>query len=146
MKKLFLLLVLFASVLMAQSQVYVKNDVDEVIDLNIKEDLNLIRLIGVSLSESYKEVPEIIDVVQELTFLTNVRLYIDYGQKINLKEKDSYIVDSDGNEIEFQSIIAAMNYIERNGWEYLNDASTLASTGDGLMSLVAVYYYTFRKK
>ena len=129
MKKLLLVLVLFISCLMVQSQVYIMDDVGEVVNLNIKEDLGMIRLIGVTKGWT----------------LNRVRLYIDYGQKSDLKEKDSYIVNSDGNKLEFQSVIGAMNHIEKNGWEYLNDGHTLTGTGNGSI-VIGVYYYTFRKK
>lgn len=56
------------------------------------------------------------------------------------------MVDSAGKKIKFESIGAAMNYIERNGWEYLNDADTFCGSGAYGSIVIAVYNYTFRKK
>lgn len=80
MKKLTLVLALLVIALMSQSQVFVKNSNGEVINLNIKEDLQLIRLVGVSKGWT----------------LNRLRLYIDYGQELVLKDDYNYIVDIDG--------------------------------------------------
>lgn len=131
MKKLTLVLALLVIALMSQSQVFVKNSNGEVINLNIKEDLQLIRLVGVSKGWT----------------LNRLRLYIDYGQELVLKDDYNYIVDIDGNQIEFNSsVTGVMNYLEKNGWVYLNDAYTLTGTGSNGAIQVGVYNYTFRRK
>ena len=45
-------------------------------------------------------------------------LYIDYGQPdIEKNKQNNYLVDEEGNKIDFRTMSAAMNYMSKIGWE-----------------------------
>lgn len=119
-----IILALFAIGTMAQAQVKVvekDNGVETIIDLNALPELSLIQIVGTANWTG-----------------TKVTIGIDYGQKRDWKN-DSYIIDNEtGEKTKFHSMIGAMNYLEKNGWAYL-DAYTLSFGNQ------AVYHYIFKK-
>lgn len=51
---------------------------------------------------------------------TKVNVTVDFGQETNFWRKylDHYLVDENGNKIKFNSMVDAMNYMGRLGWEF----------------------------
>lgn len=51
----------------------------------------------------------------------SVRIIADFGQKRNYWKSggDMMIVDKEGNKIEFNSMVDAMNYFGRYGWKFV---------------------------
>jgi hypothetical protein len=73
-----------------------------------------------------------------LGFSGKVRAMADYGQDRKLLS-DNYITDGNGKDIDFDGLIAVINFMYKNGWE-IKEFFTL-SEGDKL-----VYHYLFSKK
>jgi len=99
MKKTILLTTLFLFLLTGKafSQVFVE-------DVNINElDIKYVQLLGVNTS----------------IFGVKIKVYVDYGQKVKLL-KGSKIKDADGNVMKFNSMTDALNFMYKNGWEYVN--------------------------
>ena len=117
MKKIiFIVSILTFAVTMTYGQVIVE-DVD-INDLGIK----YCQLIGVN--ESPFDQQFVID--------------IDYGQKF--KPFQSQLVKgSDGKAVIFNNMIDALNFMEENGWEYINDYAV--SPGGNL-----IYHYLLKRK
>ena len=65
----------------------------------------------------------------------NVNIYIDYGQEFR-KLNAQRIQNPDGSKREFHSIIDAFNFMEKNGWEYIDH---LVAEDHGMQ-------YLFRRK
>jgi hypothetical protein len=72
-------------------------------------------------------------------FLTNkVTVSIDYGQEMKYFS-DQRIKDDAGNPIKFNSMIDALNYMAKNGWEHLQAyAITMGNTN--------VYHHLLKRK
>lgn len=53
-------------------------------------------------------------------FSTKVNVTVDFGQATSFwrQEADQYLVDADGKKIKFNSMVDAMNYMGRLGWEF----------------------------
>lgn len=67
-------------------------------------------------------------------------IHIDYGQEQKIFDvKDTPVLDDQGNKVEFQSMMDALNFMSKFGYEYV-DAYVLTA-GNGL-----VYYYVMKKK
>ena len=81
------------------------------------------------------------EVVGVAKFLSNkVTIRIDYGQKTKFaSSKGTKVTTKSGNDITFNSVIDALNYMENNGWERV-DSYTLTSGNTN------VYHHLFRKK
>jgi hypothetical protein len=124
----FLAIGLFACIhISAIAQVIVeeKKDGEAIqVNLNEKEDVEMIQLVGMT----------------DLFYLVNhkIKIYVDYGQKLDLKN-DSYVIGKDGKKIKFFTMIQALNYCLQNRWEYVG-AYALA------LKRQNVFYYTLRKK
>jgi len=76
-------------------------------------------------------------VAKAAMFSTKVVVVIDYGQKFSWKVQT--IKGKDGKDMKFNSVIAALNFMYKNGWDYLNNFAV--TTKDG-----SVYHYLLRKK
>lgn len=63
---------------------------------------------------------------------------VDYGQKYNWI-KPQVIKDHNGKALVFNSMIEALNYMDGNGWEYVNNF--VVTTGQ-----TNIYHYLLRKK
>jgi hypothetical protein len=64
------------------------------------------------LTEDYVEISEI------PSYGTTTQVAVDFGQKDNIwNYKTSALMDNDGKPIEFNSIVAALNLMSRNGYE-----------------------------
>lgn len=76
-------------------------------------------------------------------FSNKVTITIDYGQEIKwASEKGSQVLDKEGKKKKFNSVIAALNYMENNGWTYLDANVISMDTGLGIQN---VYHYYFKK-
>ena len=117
MKRNLLLTTLFIFITsLVFSQVYVE-------DVNINElDIKYCQLIGYRKNFLGKKIIINVDYGQEFTFL-----------KLQL------IKDKDGNTIIFNSIIDALNFMEKNGWEYLNNYAVPYGNS-------YIYYYLLQKE
>lgn len=62
-------------------------------------------------------------------FSSKVKVTIDFGQETSYWKgsKDQQLVDADGNDIKFNSMVDAMNFMGKNGWKFVQ-AYTI---GDG---------------
>lgn len=75
--------------------------------------------------------------LEDVIVSSDIMATIDYGQ--TRKDFDGKITDQNGARIKFGSAVGAINHMENNGWEYLNNS--IIPKGRGL-----VYRYYFRKK
>lgn len=48
-----------------------------------------------------------------------VKVQVDYGQETSFWKGISYMKDKDGKNIEFNSMVDAMNYFGKQGWEFV---------------------------
>jgi len=71
--------------------------------------------------------------------LTKVKVYVDYGQKWKPFSRQNIMTD-DKKVVRFNSSVAALNFMEKNGWEYVEQ--TIQNNGDGNVT----YKYLMRKK
>ncbi len=62
---------------------------------------------------------------------------VDYGQKFSWKAQT--IKGAGGKAIKFNSVIHALNFMDKNGWGYVNNYAV--ATKDG-----SEYHYLFKKK
>ncbi len=60
-------------------------------------------------------------------FGSQLIIYVDYGQFISNPQKMS-IKNSKGSTIYFHSMIEALNFMEKNGWEYVNQYVSFGTT------------------
>ena len=51
---------------------------------------------------------------------TKVSIVVDYGQETKLFSKDQKIQGSDGKTKKFHSVIDALNFMDKNGWEHVD--------------------------
>ena len=53
-------------------------------------------------------------------FSTKVKVTVDFGQETNIWRQymDHYLVDENGDKIQFNSMVDAMNYMGGLGWEF----------------------------
>jgi len=63
---------------------------------------------------------------------------IDYGQKYSWM-KPQIIKDDNGKALVFNSMIEALNYMDKNGWEYVNNFVVTIGQSN-------IYNYLLRKK
>lgn len=59
-----------------------------------------------------------------------VSLSIDYGQE---SLKDNKLVDENGNEIKFNTMVSAMNYMSKLGWNFEGSYNSIDQTWGGLI-------------
>ena len=70
-------------------------------------------------------------------FSLKYTVIVDYGQKFSWKSQS--IKGVDGKAIKFNSVIHALNFMDKNGWGYVNNYAV--ATKDG-----SEYHYLFKKK
>lgn len=71
--------------------------------------------------------------------ITNkIVITVSYGQKFKWWQNQR-IVGPEGKDMIFNSMIDALNFMQRNGWEYVNNYTI--SSGDNL-----IYHYLLKKK
>lgn len=76
-------------------------------------------------------------------FSNKVTITIDYGQEIKwASEQGTQVLDNNGKRKKFNSVIDALNYMENNGWTYLDANVITINSGFGDQN---VYHYYFRK-
>lgn len=75
--------------------------------------------------------------LEDFVVSSGVEVAVDYGQ--NRREFDGKITDASGKVIKFPSAVAAINHMEGNGWEYINNSIILKGRG-------VIYRYYFRRK
>jgi len=116
MKKIYLLsVILFSFINLCFSQVTVEN-------VNINElDIKYCQLSGYNKS----------------FFGQNIIVTVDYGQKFDFGKKQQ-IKGPDNKPIEFNSMIDALNFMEKNGWEYVNNYAVSSSGG-------SIYHYLLKR-
>jgi hypothetical protein len=68
-----------------------------------------------------------------------VKIVVDYGQKQKLMGKSQKIMGSDGKAKEFYSVVDALNFMDKNGWE-LVDSYFLTSGKSNVL------HFLFKKK
>lgn len=60
------------------------------------------------------------ELVGTAKFMSNkVRVQVDYGQETSFWQGIDYMKDKNGNKIEFNSMVDAMNYFGKQGWEFI---------------------------
>lgn len=122
MKNLLLLACLFLSNL-AYSQVIVEG-----VNINEKEDVKICQIVA---SGKF--------------FSNKVTITIDYGQFVKWgSAKGTKVRDANGKMTTFNSVMGAVNYMENNGWQYLDAYTVSIPTGMG--GSQNVYHYTFAKR
>ncbi|MFK7947364.1 MAG: hypothetical protein AB8G11_07240 [Saprospiraceae bacterium] len=114
MKELILAVCMMAISISAYSQVNVDG-----IDINEKADLEYVQIVG-----SAKLNGQVI-------------IVIDYGQKRKFF-KPSVIKNSEGKTQTFNSMIAALNFMSSNGWEYVNSYAVTVGNSN-------VYHYLLKR-
>ena len=102
--------------------------VDDV-NINEKEDVKICRMVAIGNMLSNK-----------------VSITIDYGQSVKWsKGKNSSVIkDAKGKVKSFNSVIAAINFMENNGWDYYDAYVLTEETGFGRP--VNIINYTFKKR
>ncbi len=118
MKNLILGLLLFIGCTL-QAQVRVANN----INVNDLEDVNYVR----------------VEILPRL-LLNRVDVSIDYGQERGSFFLRDQIRDENGNVIKFRSTVHVINFMDKNGWNYVNEA--VIRTDDGYN----IYHYLFKKE
>lgn len=76
-------------------------------------------------------------------FSSKITIDIDYGQKTKFGKKGSSVKGQNGKSRKFNSTIEAINYMESNGWIYIDALSITVDSGLG--GKQNVYHYYFRK-
>ena len=76
-------------------------------------------------------------VTAKLLSPTKVKVYVDYGQKWSMKRQN--IMTEDKKVVAFNSSVAALNFMNKNGWEYVEQTVTTSSDGQ------TTYKYLMRK-
>lgn len=76
---------------------------------------------------------------------TKVKIEIDFGQaqKFWSKHSDNFLVDADGKEIKFNSMVDALNYMAQFGWRFEQAYVITENTG---MSKQNVYHYLLSRE
>lgn len=82
------------------------------------------------------------------TFMSNsVKVQVDFGQKVEallFKNKEMAVKDENGSPVIFNSMIDALNFFEKNNYEFVNAYAFTESTGMGKAS--NVFHWILRKK
>ncbi len=78
-------------------------------------------------------------VAEAKLFSTKVSIVVDYGQKTKLWGKAQKIIGSDGKAKQFYSVIDALNFMDKNGWEHV-DSYFLTSGKSNVL------HFLFKKK
>ena len=76
-------------------------------------------------------------VTAKLLSPTKVKVYVDFGQQWSMKRQN--IMTEDKKVIAFNSSVAALNFMSKNGWEYVEQTVTTSSDGQ------TTYKYLMRR-
>jgi len=76
-------------------------------------------------------------VTAKLLSPTKVKVYVDFGQKWSMKRQN--IMTEDKKVIAFNSSVAALNFMSKNGWDYVEQTVTTSSDGE------TTYKYLMRR-
>jgi hypothetical protein len=103
--------------------------------------------LGGAVSQSINNIPlkdldaEYIRITGTYRFLTTqMNIEVDYGQEISLRAiNDKYLKDENGNVMVFYSMIGALNFFSRNGYELVNAFPLSANEPN-------IHHYILRKK
>jgi len=68
---------------------------------------------------------------------TKVKVYVDYGQKWSMKRQN--IMTEDKKVVSFNSSVDALNFMDKNGWDYVEQTVTTSSDGE------TTYKYLMRR-
>jgi hypothetical protein len=105
MKKLLLVLTIMFFTQLSFSQVFVEEQ-------NINElDIKYIQLVGVNTS----------------MFGVKIKVFVDYGQKAKFMKADG-IKNSKGETKKFNSMMDALNFMNKNGWKFVNYTETIVGS------------------
>ena len=65
-------------------------------------------------------------------FSSKVKVTVDFGQETSFwnRDTDQRLVDSDGKDIKFNSMVDAMNFMGKNGWKFIQ-AYTIGDSKSG---------------
>lgn len=110
-----LLILILLSPSLCLSQIFVNG-----VDIN-KKDIDYIQVIGASKFAS-----------------TSTRILVDFGEEFRYSVR-AKITDTKGEEKEFGTIIAALNFFTKNGWEFVSESRVSGSSA-------AYSYYLLRRK
>jgi hypothetical protein len=91
------------------------------IDINSLPDVKYIEIVGV-----------------ERLLSTKITVVIDYGQKMKFGSGQR-IEKDDGRPIIFNSMVEALNFLCRNGWEFVNNYAVMISNEN-------VYHFLLRRR
>ncbi len=74
-------------------------------------------------------------------FSTKLTIQIDFGQRTKLFSlgKETIVKDEDGKTLEFNSMIDALNFMSKNGFEFVNAYAITVSNQN-------VYHYLLRNR
>ncbi|MEH0154039.1 hypothetical protein V6R21_07805 [Limibacter armeniacum] len=117
MRKLIALIAFLSFASIASAQVVIQEQ-----DINKMEEVKYVKLLGI-----------------QKAFSSKIIINIDYGQKFQMF-KPQMIQGPDGKNKDFNSLIEALNFMDANGWEYVN--SYPLSTGNS----GTVYHYLLKRK
>jgi len=115
---------LFASILMVSfalsAQVFIEG-----VDINQLDDVQYCEVWGEQKTLSWK-----------------VRLFVDYGQKQSTAEEPHSFVAAgkDGKKLNFHSIMHALNFMYKNGWEYVEAFPLSSGVGKN-----KIYHFMLRR-
>ena len=74
----------------------------------------------------------------------NAYIYIDYGQFIE-KPQEVTIRNNRGRAVYFNSIVGALNFMEKNGWEYINQ-SVSSNSSIAVGKTATIYKILLKRK
>jgi len=71
----------------------------------------------------------------------NIQIHLDYGQiqKRYVRDKSQLILDNTGHVVKFNSMIHALNYLTKHGWEFVSAYPMTSNMG-------TAYHFLLRKK
>lgn len=118
MKKILILFLFFTNLCFSQVVV-------EKVDIN-KLDITFCEIVGSNIG----------------FFKSKIIINVDYGQKLKFGESQ-LIEDSAGKAMVFNSMVDALNFMEKNGWEFVNNYVITINTGTSTQN---VYHFLLRKK
>jgi hypothetical protein len=92
------------------------------IDINSMADVKYVEIVGIQKFLS-----------------TKVTVVIDYGQKFNWTA-DQRIEKEDGKPIIFNSMVEALNFMNKNGWDFVNNYIVTMGSNQN------VYHYLLKRR
>jgi hypothetical protein len=115
-----LLTVIFLSISgILHSQVIV-ND----INLNERKDIEFIQIVG----------------IEKGFFSNKLVVAVDFGEEVKWKKGKGSAVLKDGKQMEFHSMVSALNFFYNNGWDFVDTYSLTVDKSS------KVYHFLLRRK